>query len=61
MDSIIELLDFDSLYKMIESIFGFGESLVAFFSTIFGWLGPEIVIAVSAGIIVAIILRILGR
>lgn len=61
MDSIIELLDFDSLYQMIESIIGFGQSLVAFFTTIFGWLGPEIIAAIGAGITIAIILRIIGR
>lgn len=61
MDSIIELLDFDALYKMIESIFGFGKSLAAFFYNIFGWLGPEISIAIGVGITAAIILRILGR
>ena len=61
MDSIIELLDFDALYKMIESMFGFGESLVAFFSNTFGWLGPDVAIAIGVGITAAVILRILGR
>lgn len=61
MDNIIELLDIESLHKMIESIFGFGQSLAAFFSNIFGWLGPDVCIAIGAGLTIAIILRVAGR
>lgn len=61
MDSIIELFDVESLTKLIESIFGFGESLIAFFSQMFGWLGQDVLLAIGAGITIAIILRIAGR
>lgn len=61
MEDILELIDFERINMLIESIKQLAASLMNFFYQIFSWLGSGVLAALTVGIAIAIILRILGR
>lgn len=61
MQEILEMIDFQAITRVIESINAFGKSILALLSETFSWLGTGTIVAIGVGITAAIILRILGR
>ena len=61
MKDILDLINFEEIIQLMESIKALGLSLVGLYSDTFGWLGNTTLIALTAGIAIAIILRVLGR
>lgn len=61
MSNILDLINFEEIIQLMESIKALGLSLVGLYSDVFGWLGNTTLIALTAGIAIAIILRVLGR
>ena len=61
MEVLKDIISFEQINMLIESIKGLADQLINFFGTTFGWLGNEILFIISIGAIIAIILRVLGR
>lgn len=56
-----DIINFESILRFMDSIKGLASSLLSLFAQCFGWLGPEILLTIGAGVVIAIVLRFLGR
>lgn len=61
MDYIIETLGLDKMVEVFDAVKNLLFSCAGLIAKCFSWLGPEFLIILTTGIIIAIILRIAGR